>query len=180
MHPDDRPADRTHRRRRWKLAWIPWTLGSLAAIGLFLLASYNVLSGRSSPPAYAMDSARKARDEAGRAGASRWADAALRDAEAAWNAALLAHRIQETRFVLLRNFTEAREALTKAEEKYRRATSEANHRRTDVRSEAEAAIAEAAQTNRRSESFADAMHLGLVERTTLGRAKIALAEARIL
>jgi hypothetical protein len=181
MHRDDLPADRSaHGRIRRKLAWIPWTVGFVVAIGLFLLASYNVLSGRSSAPAYALENARKARDEAARAGAARWADAALRDAEAAWSSALLALRIQETRFVLFRNFTETRAALTNAEDKYRRATSEANRRRTDVRSEAEAAIADAAQTNRRSEAFADAMHLGLVERTTLGRAKVALAEARIL
>src|SRR5262245_16193494 len=167
-------------RKSRKLAWISWSLGSMAVIGLSLLASYNVLRRRSSPPVYALESARKARDEARRAGAFRWAGAAMQEAEAAWNAALLEQRIEETRFVLLRNFTESREALTTAEEKFRRATSEANHRKTDVKTEAEAALAEASDTTGRAEAFADAMHLGLVDRTTLGRSKVALTEGRIL
>lgn len=181
MHRDDLPADRSSQgRKSRKLAWIAWVLGSAAAIALSILASYNVLSGRSSPPVFALESARKARDEAWRAGASRWASGPMVEAEAAWNAALLVQRIQETRFVLLRNFTRSREALTSAEEKFHRATSEANHRKTDVKTEAAAALAEAAQTTARSDSFADAMHLGLFERTMLGRSKVTLAEGRVL
>jgi hypothetical protein len=174
-----RDGDSRDRRRR-KLAWIPWFLGSAAVLALSVLASYNVLSGRSSPPHLALEGAREARDEARRAAAPAWASGEMVRAEAAWTTAVLELRKQETSFVLLRNFTGARDALKRAEQSFQRATAESNRRRTDARAEAEAAIAEAAHSTARSVAFADSMHLGLFERTMLGRSKVALAEGRAL
>jgi L,D-peptidoglycan transpeptidase YkuD (ErfK/YbiS/YcfS/YnhG family) len=169
-----------HPARTPKVRWLARVLLVAAVVSLGVAAVYPSLSGRSASPTFSLEGARNAVMQARRAGASRLAPAALKEAEDSLQAALLEHRIQETRFVIFRNFAAAREAFQKTEEKGRRAVEEANRKRIDARAGAEEALARAGQDVSGSDAFADAMHLGILERTMLGRSKVALAEARSL
>lgn len=179
MHRDDMREDVRARAPRGPRRLV-WTLASAGFLSLAALGSYPLLSGRASAPVYSLAGARHALTQAREADAARWAPSAMRDAEASWNAASLEHRIQESRFVLFRNFGPSRDALASSEEKSRKAAAEADRKKREARAAADAAITEADSVTGRSSEFANAMDLGMFERVLLGRSKVALREAHVL
>ncbi|MBZ5639387.1 MAG: L,D-transpeptidase [Acidobacteriia bacterium] len=162
-------------RRSWVLAGL-----ALVSLGFCAAASYPVLSGRTEPPRFTLDSAGRALAEARRARADRWARDAMFAAESAMRVALTEQRRQEVRFFLLRDFSTARASLSVAEDKARKASAEAVLRRDDSRAAADAAMTRAGEELGRAEDCADAMHLGVFGRALLQKAKIAYTESKIL
>lgn len=159
----------------------PRRAGAAAVVLLVagVAASWPVLSGRTAAVPSRLDAARAAVIAAQQEDAAAWAPGALARAEDLFRQALVEHRRQELRFVLLRDYRRARRLL----EAVARATSEA---RTACRVARAAAIAEATsqieraeRSVRRSSAFARAMHVPPAERSKLLRARIAVQEARI-
>lgn len=162
-------------RRRWALAIL-----ALSGVVLCGAASYPVLSGRTEVPRFSLGAAEHALADARRARADRWAPESMMRAEAAMRAARVEQRRQEVRFLLLRDFSTTRASLGLAEDKARAALADAAKNRDAARSKADAAVGRAESTLSGADEFADAIHLGVVERKLLQKAKISLAEAKIL
>ena len=161
------------KRRLWQRLAV-----AVVSLALCVAAAFPVLSGRTSPPVYTMESAERAIDLARKSGGFRWAPQALMQAEAAYRSSMLENRRQESRFMLLRDFSATRAALQLTEEKSHRAATEAISRRQEAKTTALEAIDSAETEMVTSEGFAEAMHLGVFERVLLQKAKIALSEAR--
>jgi lipoprotein-anchoring transpeptidase ErfK/SrfK len=179
MHPEDGTRERTTRGSGRRRLWVRLAI-VFGVIALCLGASYRVLTGKTADPQYTLWTAQNAIARARIAGAARWAPNELKEAEATLREGVLEHRVQEMRLLPLRDFTRAREILEMAEAKGRSAREDAVAKRQDVRASATEALAEAQQDTRRSSEFAESMHLGLLERTILSRARLALNEAKIL
>ncbi len=162
-------------RRRW--LWPCLAAGSVLLSGA---AMWPLLSGRTEPPLYTLESARRAITQARKSGAAKWAPDALIRAEAAYRQSLLENRIQEVKLLLFRDFTRVRLALGLAEAKALRASEEAEKRRQEARAEAEASLEEAERLVALAGEVADVMHLGIYDRSLLQRARTTLAEAAIL
>lgn len=144
------------------------------------VAFWPVVSGRTEPPRFTREAAQRAIAEARGRGASRWAPDAMLQAEAAYRQSLLENRVQEVRFLLLRDFRKARVAFDLAEAKARRAAEEAERRKKEAREQSAASLAQAERNVALAEDVADQMHLGPYERRLLHRARTMLAEAAIL
>jgi len=171
----DPAKDERRRGRRLLLA-----AGALLTVLLVGVASWPVVSGRTEAPLYTMEAARRAIARAREIGAARWAPEAMIEAEAAYRQSVLENRIQEVRFLLLRDFRKARAAFDLAEAKARRAAEEAEQRKRKAREESEATLGEAERKVALAEEVADLMHLGVYGRRLLQRARTTLAEAAIL
>ncbi len=169
--PPARRAPRARRAVRWALI--------AAAAGLLAGGSWPILSGHTEPPRTAAESARNAVERARSAAAARWAPDALREAESALRAAQLENRIQEVRFLPFRDFRAARTGFAIAEEKAAAALGLSETVRAEARAKSEEAIRQAESDAAFSEEFADALHLGPLERRALQKAKIGLDEARL-
>jgi lipoprotein-anchoring transpeptidase ErfK/SrfK len=102
----------------------------------------------------------------------------MREAEAAMKAALASYRLQEVKFLPLRDFRGPRAALAIAQTKIMRAHAQGNLSRLDAVALADQALAAAERETARTSDVADAMHLAPYSRTLLQKGKIALAEAR--
>lgn len=170
----DRPGGGLRLARGWLLA------ASAGSVLLSGIALWPVASGRTEPPRFTSEAARRAIAEARDRGAGRWAPDAMTEAEAAYRQSLLENRIQEVRFFLLRDFRKARVAFDLAEAKARRAAEEAERRKKEARERSEASLAEAERKVALAEDVADQMHLGPYERRLLQKARTTLAEAAIL
>lgn len=151
----------------------------VASVALLGAGSWPILSGHTEPPRTAAESARKAVDDARAAQAARWAPDALRGAESALRAAQMENRIQEVRFLPFRDFRAARTGFAIAEEKAAETLATAESLRSEARLKSEEALRQAEADTSFSEEFADALHLGPVERRALQKAKIGLDEARL-
>lgn len=174
-------ATRWRERGRARLrTLVGWAAVLVLGASLAGAALFPVFSGRTEAPTWSRAAAERALDAARKVHASRWAPAALLRAESATRAALAETRRQEVRFLLLRDFRAARASLLLAEEKSKAAASEAARRREEARAKADEAIADAGDRLGTADGFADAMHLGRFQRSVLQRAKVALAEAKIL
>lgn len=118
---------------------------------------------------------------AARAGLSpRWAPEALGSAERALKDGLLEWSRQESRFVLLRDFGPAADALWRAERSARAASQLATERYAEARLEAEEAIAEARALDTHADALAAATALPRSERGHLLRARLLLAESEAM
>ena len=154
-------------------------MAALAA-GVACAASYPVLSGKTELPRFSLAAAERALGEARAMRAARWAPQALMQAEAVMRAARAETLRQEARFVLLRDFGDARAGLLAAEEKAKAARSEATKQRDAAKARADAAIVSASDRVAYASDFALATNLGQYRHSVLQRAKIAIEEARIL
>lgn len=151
---------------------------SIAALGI--VAALPLMSGRTAPRWYALQSAKAAFAHAQNTGAAAWAEIELSRAQRALQAASVEHRHQELRFLLLRNFTRADAQLQEAERLAHAAAQASVHSRGSARRAAREAITRAAQSVGRGVAFADAMHLVGYDRATLQKSRIQLAEAELL
>jgi L,D-peptidoglycan transpeptidase YkuD (ErfK/YbiS/YcfS/YnhG family) len=175
-YSEERPVTATPRRRFWRVA--VWT----AALGLLVLVgagTWPILSGRTESPRFAREAAEKALRDARDAGAARWAPDPMRAAESALRAAQMENRIQEVRFLPLRDFRTARVGFSMAETRAREALEACETARAGARGRSEEALRRAEADTSFSEAFADAIHLGPLERRALQKAKIGLTEARL-
>jgi lipoprotein-anchoring transpeptidase ErfK/SrfK len=145
-----------------------------------IVATLPVLSGRTVPRWYALESARQAFAHAQNSGAETWAAGDFRRARAALQVGMVEHRHQELRFLLLRDFSHAQVLLTDAERLAHDAAQAAAQGRGSARTTAREAITRAAQAVGRGVAFADAMHLAGFDRAALQKSRIQLAEAEIL
>jgi lipoprotein-anchoring transpeptidase ErfK/SrfK len=152
---------------------------ALSALLALALSAWPVVSGKTSPPRYTMESARRALDEARRAEEGRWAPEAIQLAESAMRVALVEHRRQQSRFFLRRDFHAARVAMSLAESKAHSAAEEAIRTREEARRRAAESMQEAEEALAAAGTFAGSMHLGAQPRTMLQRGRYALAEARV-
>ncbi len=143
-------------------------------------AALPVLTGRTEAPRFSLEAAWKAVNSARDSGAIRWAPEDLLRAESALRAAMLEHRRQETRFVLLRNFAAARAGFRSTEEKARIAAEQAVRNREAADLAADHAIELAASAVEQADGYASSLHLEYGKRRLLQRSKIGLAEARHL
>jgi lipoprotein-anchoring transpeptidase ErfK/SrfK len=142
-------------------------------------AAYPVVRGFTDPAFAALSSARRALDEARRAGAATWASAELADAETQFRRASADHRRQEVRLLPLRDYRKVRTEIASAESKSREATDRARARGRDTAAEAAAAVTEAERAIGEATRFVDIVPLSQPERTTFQKARLALEEAKI-
>ena len=155
-------------------------LGVAAAVLLVAgIASWPVLSGRTTAVPTRLHAARAAVIAAQRDDAAAWAPEALARAEDVFAAALVEHRRQELRFVLLRDYRQARELLDEVGRATAEARAACHAARTAAVAEARSQIERARASVARSAAFARAMHVAPAERSGLQRARIAVEEARI-
>jgi L,D-peptidoglycan transpeptidase YkuD (ErfK/YbiS/YcfS/YnhG family) len=162
-------------RWRWRLFGAGVGL-TVAAVGVG--CAWPILSGRTDPPLFDKLNTQSALDDARRSGASRWAPATMREAEAATKAAFAAYRLEEVKFLPFRDYRGVRSAIDLAQTKITRAIADGNQHRLEAKTEADQALADAERDTARSSAVGDAMHLGTYNRTLLQKSKIALAEAR--
>lgn len=142
-------------------------------------AVFPVLSGRTEPPVYTLESAQDALGAARATAADRWAPDALYQAEAAMRAALLEHRRQESRFYLARDFRAARSSLELAEEKAVSAREQSTVAREQARAAADEALGAAEEAVSEADHYAAVVHLARREQLLLERARLSYREARI-
>ena len=147
-------------------------------VGCAAVLVWPIAAGYTEAPAYQRGEAWTALKEARRATAERWAPEFQREAESAMRVALAAYRREEVRLLPFRDFRPVRVALTAADEKARRAQSEANQARLQAKARADEALAASELEVQRGSEVGDAMHLGPYTRTLLQKSKIALREAR--
>jgi L,D-transpeptidase catalytic domain len=155
----------------------------LATSGLALLAVaalLPVITGRTAPRWYHVQSARLAVERAAENGADAWAAEPMRAARAMLQVALVEHRHQELRFPLLRDFSQAEALLIDTEEKATRANNLALVRQNSARNSSHEAISRAAQSLSQSMTYAAAMNLGPYDRSLLQKSRLRLQEAEIL
>lgn len=164
-----RPRDRV----RWFLV-----LGGLAAV--LAVSAVPILSGRTRPPDLSQAAAKRAVDEARRAGASTWAPPLLLQAEAALRAGLAERRRQEVRFLLFRDFAAARSGLRLARDKARRAALAATETRAAARSAADESIEKAKAALGQAEALVDSIRLDRPDRRHLQRSRADLVIAKTL
>jgi lipoprotein-anchoring transpeptidase ErfK/SrfK len=164
-----------HMSPRWLRVWL-----GAAGLALGVAALLPVVTGRTSPRGFRLDSAKQAVSLAQQANASRWCPGALHLAEGALHAGVVEHRHQETRFYLFRDFTAAELTLADAESKARAAAGEAMRKRRDARNASRSAIDQAAEALGRTDAFAQALNLRPSDRALLQGSKIALTEAKLL
>ena len=164
---------------RWRWRIVGASVGTAAiAAGVWLV--WPVASGRTDPPVYSRAAAVSKLEATRKSGAARWAPDVMLEAEASMKAALAAYRMQEVRFLSLRDFRGVRLALEAAELKAERALAEGNRRRIEARMAADEALAAAGRDTGRSGDVARAMHLGAYNRMLLQRGWIALREAQLM
>ena len=162
-------------RWRWRLFGAGVATFSFA-LGIGCL--WPIVSGRTDPPYVEKRHAQSTLQDARRANASRWSPETMREAEASTKAALASYRLEEVKFLPLRDFRGPRTALAIAETKIMRALAQGNRSRLEAIALADQALAAAERDTARTSEVADAMHLGPYNRTLLQKSKIALAEAR--
>ncbi len=171
-------ARRTRRPRRALRIALLVTAVLAAALGV--TAAIPVLSGRTDPPVAHRAAAQHAIDAARESDAADWAPELLATATDAWRGALDAYHHEAARFLPLRNFRDVAAAFDDAERKADAARDAAVMRRDQARLDAEQEIALAEQSLGRTDSVSKTVPLARSERMQLRRAKMALAEARIL
>lgn len=168
-------TETSRRPRRWVA--VSW---ALAVVIVACGAIWPLASGKSDPPVFARKSAEAALARARKAGAARWAPDALVSAESAFHASLTEYRIQEVRLFFFRDFATSRAVLALAEAKSVAAADAAVLARNAARARADEAIADAVANAGVSNAFGDAVALSPFERKLMQKAKIAVAEAKIL
>jgi len=151
--------------------------GALTLVAVSLLP---VVTGRTTPRWYALESAKQANRHAQATNADAWAPGDLRQAQAMLQVAMVEHRHQELRILPLRDFTQAEALLREAERLATRASESALAARQSARDSAREAITRAAQEVGKSVAFGDAMHLAQYDRMMLTKSRIQLEEAEIL
>jgi L,D-peptidoglycan transpeptidase YkuD (ErfK/YbiS/YcfS/YnhG family) len=139
-----------------------------------------ILSGRTRPPELSQAAARRAVDEARRAGASTWATPLLLQAEAALRSGLEEQRRQEVRFILFRDFDTAHHGLRLAREKGRRATMAAVEAKTAARTAADESIEQAKAAVRQAEALVGSIRIDRQDRRYLQEARADLVVAQSL
>ncbi len=164
---------------RPRRAWRVWTLAVLGCL-CACVAGFPIASGRVEPPRFGRESAEQALAKARHLRAARWAPAELSKAESAMRISLFELRRQEVRFYLLRDFRTARASFLLAEDNARHAAAEAIRVRRQAEVEATSAISAADDEVSGADAFAEAMHLGVYERTLLQKSKLALLQAKLL
>ncbi len=166
------------------MAWVRRVLvaaATLAAAGVLLWASYQVASGKTTPPQYTRASAERALKSLRAAHGDRWAPNASRNAERAMRAAQAEFRRQEaSTFFFTRNFDEARRMYAAAEDVALQAVRVARDERERARLAAERAIEQAGEEVEIADGVAETVHIGAYERMLLQKSRLAIAEARIL
>ena len=115
-----------------------------------------------------------------RSGAMQWSPRELERAERAFRAALIARRIQETRWWPLQNFSTASQQFERTRSEAQRAAALARQRREESHRTAEHTIARAAELVESGARYARTIRLPQQRRTLLIRARLALEEARVL
>ena len=154
-----------------------------SASGLVLLAgaaTFPVVTGRTSPPAIARESARSAVDVARTTRAMVWAPDEWAAATAALDAALTETRRTEVSFVLFRDYREARALLGAAEAAGDAAREAAVANRETARASALEVVERADEIIAATESLTGAVRIDPPSRRALRSAKLALTEAREL
>lgn len=162
------------RIRWWKVLPVGAVLGAAAA------AAYPILQGHTDPAFPALDVARREIDEARRAGAGRWAEEALEEAEAKVREANAEHRRQEVRFLPFRDYREVRGLIEEAVAACARARSAAVQAERDARTSTERAISEAEEQLSICDEFARVMPFEKADRSNFHRARVGVDEARLL
>jgi len=153
------------------------------ASGLVLLAGaaiFPVVTGRTSAPAIARESARSAVTAARDARAMLWAPEEWAAATAALDAALLETRRNELSLVVLRDYREARDLLREAEAAGNTARQAAMANRETARASALEAVERADEVILATESLTGAVRIDPPSRRALRSAKMSLTEAREL
>jgi hypothetical protein len=148
-------------------------------VALAVLATLPIVLGRTDPPVFTRSAAVKAVQEARTARAGDWAYDLLRDAEITLDGALLEYRRQETRFISLRNFGEARIRLRLAREKAETARNVAVRLEDDARTDAETVVGEAVAALAGAEDLAHSVRMDRQSRRHLQEARSQVAQARV-
>ncbi len=143
-------------------------------------ALFPIVTGRTSRPEIARATARSAVDSARAARAMIWAPDDWQAATSALDAALLETRRNEVRFLLFRDYREARALLASAEAAGTAAREAAVSNRETERATALEALDRAEETIVATESLTGAIRIDPPSRRALRTAKLAVTEAREL
>jgi len=157
-------------------------LSTTVAGGLILAgaAAFPIVTGQTSPPVIARESARAAVDAARQARAMRWAAREWAAATAQLDAALFETRRNEVRFLVFRDYREARTLLENAEIAGQVAKDAAVANREAARAAALQAVERADGIILATESLTGAVRIDPSSRRALRSAKLSLAEAHEL
>jgi L,D-transpeptidase-like protein len=153
---------------------------AVCVLAVVTLAVEIAVSGRTRPPAVARGAALAAFQAAAAGGASRWAPEALRAADEALRAALLAWSRQESRVLPLRDFRPVARALARAESLALEATRVGEELRAEASAAAEQAVRDAQSVEAHAEALVAATALPPAERVHLQRARLLVREAEVL
>ena len=162
-------------RRRWARAAVAACLLAVAA-----LAVEMAVSGRARRPVAARASAVAAFEAVAASEASGWAPEALRAADEALRAALVAWSRQENRTLPLRDYRPVARALAEAESRALEALRVGEELRAEARAAAEQAVREAQSVEAQAEALVAATALPPAERVHLQRARLLVREAEVL
>jgi L,D-peptidoglycan transpeptidase YkuD (ErfK/YbiS/YcfS/YnhG family) len=161
--------------RRWRLT----AAGSVLLLVIISVALGAIASRRGAAMRVAAGAATSAIREARAADAMTWAPEELRAAERALRDALLAQRIEETRFWPVPNAARVEAACAGAERSARRTVSLARERRATAVSTTASMLDDARRAVAASASLASSIRLDPDRRHLLARAQLALTEARV-
>lgn len=160
-----------------RIRWT-WVIPALVLAGSVGVA-YPVVRGYTDPVFPALTAARRALEEARRAGAATWASEELAEAESQFRSASAEHRHQEVRLLPFRDYRRVKESLATAQAKSKAAADLARSRSRNASTAAAGALAEAERALGESTRFAKAGPLSKSQRATFQEARLALDEARI-
>ncbi len=150
---------------------------ALLAVGTAAVSAFG--SRRAADIRVAAGAARAAVAQARAAGAGTWAAEELRTAEATFNAALTAQRVQETRIWPVPDAASVVALYSQSVQHAQEALTLSGARRSSAEATSAALVAEARAAVEASDALARTIHLGSERRTLLARAHSALAEASV-
>jgi hypothetical protein len=152
----------------------------VSLLAVLALAVEMGVSGRTRPPGAARASAVAAFEAAAGGEAPRWAPEALRVADEALRAALVAWSRQENRLLPLRDYRPVARELAEAESLALEATRAGEDLRAEGRAVAELAVRNARSVEAHAEALVAATALPRAQRVHLQRARLLVREAEVL
>jgi L,D-peptidoglycan transpeptidase YkuD (ErfK/YbiS/YcfS/YnhG family) len=161
-----------------KKRWIVLPLAILSVLAAAFFFTWPILTGKTTPPEVARNTANRAVEDARAAQAETWASELLESAEARLHEGLTEYRDQELRFLPMRDFAVAESLLVLAANTAKQAAEEATAAKSDSREAADTVLKRAEAAVLASSALASNLNLEREERSLLNRSRLYMSRAK--
>ena len=167
-------------RRRSRKARLIWIVVAVVFVGLLVAAAIPILQGKTEYPEFTLNATVLAVQNMRDSGVERWAPELTSQADRTLKDAQLRARIEQTKFLPLRDYTFTRTQLELAQQQTKQALEEGIKVREEARVKSEEARDRAQSLVGTTVEFSRAMHLNPYDRSLIQKARILLDQATIL